>query len=519
MGRAYFFDVVRRSGNGRPVGGVTVDVFNPGTTTPISETIYAAYTGGVTLTNPFTSNSQGEVEFYLDLPKAVDLRYTKSGLVAETHTVVVHGVPPFEADLTELETRLGELAVNVKAYGAVGDGVTDDTAAIQAANDAAFLAGGGRVVVPDGTYHCTGTITLKAGVSLAGAGRTSVLSFSNASVGVLVGDQSDHAGISDLLVHDEGGSAVGVKVQGSSWVTLERLGIDAFDTSNLLLTDDGASSFGTYFLKASNLRIDCGPGLGVHAHATTAGGVTTCSFVDVYVNGSSTDGWKFEADNTRSVSRMSLNGCAASSNVNGINCVTNGTGSVSATTLVGCDIESNSAWGIANTSQTVGLFLIGTTFSDNTSGAFETDAVGLVFWGDLDNNVHPSMNLGTSDLTITGGAVPLILKSSGSTAMNVTSTDAQAASVGLVAEVDGSGWLWTVTDRKNAVRDIGKIAATGEIRVVPGIELDGALNHDGSTVGFYGTTPIAQAVLATGAGATVDDVITALQNLGLVKQS
>lgn len=38
-------------------------------------------------------------------------------------------------------------------------------------------------------------------------------------------------------------------------------------------------------------------------------------------------------------------------------------------------------------------------------------------------------------------------------------------------------------------------------------------------LGFYGVTPIARALLATGAGHTVDDVITALQNLGLVRQS
>jgi hypothetical protein len=40
-----------------------------------------------------------------------------------------------------------------------------------------------------------------------------------------------------------------------------------------------------------------------------------------------------------------------------------------------------------------------------------------------------------------------------------------------------------------------------------------------SMIGFHGVTPIARAVLAAGAGASVDDVITALQNLGLVKQS
>ena len=36
-------------------------------------------------------------------------------------------------------------------------------------------------------------------------------------------------------------------------------------------------------------------------------------------------------------------------------------------------------------------------------------------------------------------------------------------------------------------------------------------------IGFHGSTPIVQAVLAT--GSTNDQIITALQNLGLVKQS
>lgn len=49
---------------------------------------------------------------------------------------------------------------NVKAYGATGDGVTDDTAAIQAAIDAAEAAGSGRVLLPAGDYLVSAMLTL-----------------------------------------------------------------------------------------------------------------------------------------------------------------------------------------------------------------------------------------------------------------------------------------------------------------------------------------------------------------------
>lgn len=47
------------------------------------------------------------------------------------------------------------LAISVKIFGAVGDGVADDTLAIQAAIDAVGSAGGGVVFVPQGEYVLT----------------------------------------------------------------------------------------------------------------------------------------------------------------------------------------------------------------------------------------------------------------------------------------------------------------------------------------------------------------------------
>jgi hypothetical protein len=80
--------------------------------------------------------------------------------------------------------------VSVKDFGAVGDGTTDDTAAIQAALDAAyalfignvtsisgftFRKGGATVYMPPGQYLTTSTLEFKEGVTLQGAGRWSTV--------------------------------------------------------------------------------------------------------------------------------------------------------------------------------------------------------------------------------------------------------------------------------------------------------------------------------------------------------
>jgi hypothetical protein len=55
---------------------------------------------------------------------------------------------------------------NIKDYGAVGDGSTDDTAAVQSAIDAA--EGGETVYCPKGRYYTEGVLELKRGVRLVG---------------------------------------------------------------------------------------------------------------------------------------------------------------------------------------------------------------------------------------------------------------------------------------------------------------------------------------------------------------
>ncbi len=54
---------------------------------------------------------------------------------------------------------------NVRDFGAIGDGATIDTPAINRAIEAAAAAGGGAIVFPAGQYACY-TIRLKSHVSL-----------------------------------------------------------------------------------------------------------------------------------------------------------------------------------------------------------------------------------------------------------------------------------------------------------------------------------------------------------------
>ena len=108
----------------------------------------------------------------------------------------VEGTPLTPANLN----NVSGIVFNVKdpAYGATGDGVTDDTAAIQAAIDAASAAGGGRVFVPAGIYLITTSLLLYSTVTLNGvrpewnvteadSSRSSVLRVPTSAVAAMAG--------------------------------------------------------------------------------------------------------------------------------------------------------------------------------------------------------------------------------------------------------------------------------------------------------------------------------------------
>jgi hypothetical protein len=78
--------------------------------------------------------------------------------------------------------RIYSGSLDVRVFGAKGDGTTDDAPAIQAAIDyLSTLPKGGELSGPGMTFRCDSTITLKDKVSLVGVSRWFTLSFNNAA--------------------------------------------------------------------------------------------------------------------------------------------------------------------------------------------------------------------------------------------------------------------------------------------------------------------------------------------------
>jgi hypothetical protein len=97
-----------------------------------------------------------------------------------------------------LADLLGQ-SLDVRAFGAVGDGVTDDTVAIQAA-----CANGGAVFVPDGIYMTSSAITLPSNTLLFGNGRgRSIIRAMAAHTGtVITNTGAAGAGNTGIVVRD-----------------------------------------------------------------------------------------------------------------------------------------------------------------------------------------------------------------------------------------------------------------------------------------------------------------------------
>lgn len=248
-----FASVTQVNGDAIPGAVVTVTNYPSGTTALIYRTDDA--TGTAISGARLTTDSHGYYEYY-----AADGHYSETITGAGVTTLTVNDiqlVTATESALVSLAStsnglgaalvglvgsEVGEVATNVSAYlnlnvkglrknyGAVGDGVTDDTAAVTKAVTAAIVRGRGTIEVEEGNYKITTPINLanlqSALISIRGVGHGEEIYNTAPTKG------ANFYGLT--------GTQAVFETQGSHYVSLEDFGIYS------LLADTNRSAIGIF---------------------------------------------------------------------------------------------------------------------------------------------------------------------------------------------------------------------------------------------------------------------------------
>jgi len=215
---AQFFD-----NSGNVLTGGKIYTYEAGTTTPLAS--YTSSSGNTAHTNPIVLNAAGRVpggeiwltdgviyKFALETSTGVLIAtYDNVGGVNPTlNAQAVVYDPPFTGSVaTNVEAKLAE-SVSILDFDAVGDGVTDNTTAIQNA-----LNTGKSILIPAGTFLYSSTLNFSAdNQCIFGFGNTSILKSGAGSV-YIESNGFDNLSIRDLKLVGTGANG-GILVKSSS---------------------------------------------------------------------------------------------------------------------------------------------------------------------------------------------------------------------------------------------------------------------------------------------------------------
>lgn len=197
-----------------------------------------------------------------DVEAEVEGRLSESGLAA----TIEAGVEPVRPDNGARAVGQGELVINVKDYGAVGDGTTDDAAAIQSAVTASYAAKA-EVFFPAGTYRIDTSIKLPRAIRMRGVNAvgdaysaatkaTVIHSYASATF-----EQSTHTSIHVMLsgilfenkhaTPDNGVLMKGFSLDGSQVTNITALGY------GVIFEGPSGGGLGTYSLHSVSIVRGC----------------------------------------------------------------------------------------------------------------------------------------------------------------------------------------------------------------------------------------------------------------------
>ncbi len=326
------------------------------------------------------------------------------------------GQPPAAACAPPAATSSLTASVRDPAYGARGDGVTDDTAAIQAAVDA--VAGtGGTLTVPEGTYRVNAVTSIQIGGAMTlqfsagavlqaipnSAGTYSVITVQGASgVNILGGTLQGDYGNPVTHTGTTGEWGMGLSISGSSQVAV--VGVTVQDCwGDGFYLENGSSGITVCSVQAAHNRRN---GMSIVSADTVV-------VRDSLFTGSGGtlpgDGIDIEPNPTETVNQVTITGCTLSGNAgdgiaDGVPVAYTGAASITAVTISGNAISGNgtstpgsSGIDVSNVS---GHLVTGNTITGNTGDGIllEQYATGTTVTG---NTV--TGNTGNGILDAVGG--------------------------------------------------------------------------------------------------------------------
>lgn len=220
-------------------------------------------------------------------------------------------------------------------YGVIGDGATDDSAALQMAIDAAAsnLESGGTVILPHGTFLIKSTLTIPGGIKLKGQGYgssplaiqfdagSSVIAYCGTDYAVRM--QGHASALEDIAVYDwrypVGGYCDGVQAAGGVLVEADNAAVESATMSNVLIY---------WFMGGTALSV----------RAKNNGGIAYASFKDVRIRHAHT-GILLAADDGSFVNSNSFFGGAISGGITEVALRAEGPGACNDNKFYGVVIE------------------------------------------------------------------------------------------------------------------------------------------------------------------------------------
>lgn len=225
-----------------------------------------------------------------------------------------------DARASSLETH-AEGWVNVKSYGARGDGATDDTAAIQAA---ASAASGKELVFPPGTYRTSSSAVILDGTSVRFLGKNAKVDYRGTGAAFEI-QNSKNIAIHDLHVDmtNAGSNAIGLWVRGCWFLQVYKPRVQGGHSSHtgiLIETSrNGGDVWGSYLVEIYNPDLR-GPGAyGIRTLQTSGDTGYEVTHLNVYAGWSKEFSYGLHYRNTGS---FQVRGFVADNGIDGINIAT-----------------------------------------------------------------------------------------------------------------------------------------------------------------------------------------------------